>query len=109
MIAHTAPKALAAGGVVIALVGLAFIFMTAKQELDAPLLLAPLLFAFGAFKDALAIDTSMHLRGNTERAQQLITTHGSPRGVKQWVIYKFAAMTTAWAATIFLVVHLATR
>jgi hypothetical protein len=83
-------------GLLVAVAG-AVVAFTIGSESMAPMM-APLLFGFGCYKGAIALDTLLTRRRNPEAYQRIEQHHGSRSAVTSWIVYKFAAMAVAWLA-----------
>ena len=97
MVTHTAPRALLFAGLLVAVPGIALaLLLPPAQGLSLPHLMAPLLFGFGCFKGAMALDALLQRRRDPAAAATLVAHHGSSRALGSWIAYKFAAMTMAF-------------
>ena len=108
MLVNAGPKYLLILGLIIGLPGVtASVMFPPGGQFSLVHMMAPLLFAFGCFKGALAADTILLRQNNPEAAAKLEAYHGSAKAVSGWIVYKLAAAAMAFiGATVCLVLSL---
>ncbi|TVR44414.1 MAG: hypothetical protein EA402_06990 [Planctomycetota bacterium] len=105
---HPLPKLLQRLAVAAGLLALASLLwqMLGSEGMSSPssmaMVMLPFLFAFACFKGALARETQLNLQRGGPVAADLIAQHGSRAGVKQWIVYKYAATSMALIACLLL-------
>lgn len=101
---HLPSRLLLLFGVLVMLAGSGAAVAIADRDSDA--IMAALLFGFGCYKGAIAVDVLLTRRRDPDATRTLEGHHGGRHAVTGWVIYKFAAMLAAFAASGYILTRI---